>query len=227
MRLFRKAALTTAIASIALAAGTANATTMVGALGQFYHVSPTLTNFSIFDTLSALNTATQSGTFISTALNYGGNDGSTVASFLGKDGANYAGLDGPTALQDGIFVITGQLLVTGGVNTFRLHHDDAAQLTVGGQVVASGGNGLSDCCNDLFGSASFGSAGLVPFRLVYANTQYGGGQGQAYLTAYENNAVIEAAVPEPATWALMLLGFGMIGFAMRKRSNVRTTVSYA
>ena len=34
-------------------------------------------------------------------------------------------------------------------------------------------------------------------------------------------------VPEPATWALMLLGFGMVGFAMRKRSDVRTTVSYA
>ena len=36
-----------------------------------------------------------------------------------------------------------------------------------------------------------------------------------------------SAVPEPATWAMLLLGFGMIGFAMRKRSNVRTTVSYA
>ena len=34
-------------------------------------------------------------------------------------------------------------------------------------------------------------------------------------------------VPEPATWAMMLLGFGMIGFAMRKRSNVSTAVSYA
>ena len=35
------------------------------------------------------------------------------------------------------------------------------------------------------------------------------------------------AVPEPATWAMLLLGFGMIGFAMRKRPSVRTTVSYA
>ena len=34
------------------------------------------------------------------------------------------------------------------------------------------------------------------------------------------------AVPEPRTWAMMLVGFGMVGFAMRKR-NVRTTVSYA
>lgn len=30
------------------------------------------------------------------------------------------------------------------------------------------------------------------------------------------------AVPEPATWALMLLGFGMVGAGMRKRTNVRS-----
>jgi hypothetical protein len=36
-----------------------------------------------------------------------------------------------------------------------------------------------------------------------------------------------ASVPEPATWALMLLGFGLIGFAMRKRSSIRATVNYA
>jgi hypothetical protein len=35
------------------------------------------------------------------------------------------------------------------------------------------------------------------------------------------------SVPEPSTWALMLFGFGAIGFAMRKRSNVRTTIRYA
>jgi hypothetical protein len=33
-------------------------------------------------------------------------------------------------------------------------------------------------------------------------------------------------VPEPATWAMMMAGFGMIGFAMRSRRR-RTTVVYA
>jgi PEP-CTERM motif len=33
------------------------------------------------------------------------------------------------------------------------------------------------------------------------------------------------AVPEPGTWMLMLLGFGAIGFSMRRRKNVR--VSFA
>ena len=35
------------------------------------------------------------------------------------------------------------------------------------------------------------------------------------------------AVPEPATWALMLVGFGGVGFAMRHRRKVAVRVSYA
>ena len=32
---------------------------------------------------------------------------------------------------------------------------------------------------------------------------------------------LAAAVPEPATWALMLMGFGAVGYSMRRRSKVR------
>lgn len=36
------------------------------------------------------------------------------------------------------------------------------------------------------------------------------------------------AVPEPATWAMMIVGFGAVGGAMRRRkSKVTTTVAYA
>lgn len=35
------------------------------------------------------------------------------------------------------------------------------------------------------------------------------------------------AVPEPATWALMLLGFGFVGGAMRSKKRQKVTVSYA
>lgn len=34
------------------------------------------------------------------------------------------------------------------------------------------------------------------------------------------------AVPEPATWAMMLLGFGAVGYSMRKRRTV-TRITYA
>ncbi len=41
--------------------------------------------------------------------------------------------------------------------------------------------------------------------------------------SYRANVVIDA-IPEPSTWALMLAGFGMVGYAMRRR---RPRVVYA
>lgn len=42
-----------------------------------------------------------------------------------------------------------------------------------------------------------------------------------------DNLSVSGAVPEPATWALMIMGFGAVGGAMRRRAKVRTTVAYA
>jgi hypothetical protein len=43
-----------------------------------------------------------------------------------------------------------------------------------------------------------------------------------------NSAVVQdGAVPEPATWLLMILGFGAIGGAMRNRQRQNVTVRYA
>ena len=41
-------------------------------------------------------------------------------------------------------------------------------------------------------------------------------------TAFEANVVgtFAAAVPEPATWAMMIAGFGMVGFAARRRRGL-------
>lgn len=38
---------------------------------------------------------------------------------------------------------------------------------------------------------------------------------------------ISQAVPEPATWAMMLMGFGMIGFGLRSYQRKSTKVTYA
>jgi hypothetical protein len=35
----------------------------------------------------------------------------------------------------------------------------------------------------------------------------------------------QSAVPEPATWAFMLVGFGAVGYSMRKRPNAQTQLA--
>lgn len=53
--------------------------------------------------------------------------------------------------------------------------------------------------------------------------------GQVNDTFYSNNggafSVSVAAIPEPETWALMLVGFGAIGSALRRRQKVSVSFS--
>lgn len=41
-----------------------------------------------------------------------------------------------------------------------------------------------------------------------------------------NSISVAAAVPEPATWALMMAGFGILGFGLRRRTSAGTRVSF-
>jgi hypothetical protein len=56
---------------------------------------------------------------------------------------------------------------------------------------------------------------LVVNGLSRGNGAYG---GQATFTP------VNSAVPEPATWAMMIMGFGVVGYAMRRR---RTAVRFS
>ncbi|MBL9069908.1 MAG: PEPxxWA-CTERM sorting domain-containing protein [Sphingopyxis sp.] len=48
-----------------------------------------------------------------------------------------------------------------------------------------------------------------------------------FRTTSVSSEVLQSAVPEPATWATMLLGFGLIGGGMRYRRRQRVRVTYA
>jgi uncharacterized protein YfaP (DUF2135 family) len=98
------------------------------------------------------------------------------------------------------------------------------QLFTGGSIVAGVYSGGS-LVNSIPGSSNSLtlSTALVPntnYTLVYsgtlgANTTPGNISG---------NGAFAVTVPEPATWALMLLGFGGMGMAMRRR---RRTTAFA
>jgi hypothetical protein len=74
--------------------------------------------------------------------------------------------------------------------------------------------------NGAFTSTSFGESVRVG-AIEAAGTPSGDGPptGDGVLTIFPASA---AAVPEPATWALMLLGFGRVGIALRRRAVVAT-----
>lgn len=78
-----------------------------------------------------------------------------------------------------------------------------------------------------FYGADIGSTGKITtgtFGSIY-NVTAGLNGGAATGTGNIATTTV-GAVPEPSTWAMMIIGFGALGMAMRRR-RVRTTVSYA
>ena len=69
-----------------------------------------------------------------------------------------------------------------------------------------------------------GYTSSTPFTTVTFNGTVGDGFG---IDNVSFSSAVTAAVPEPGTWALMLTGFGAVGFTMRRRQKVVTQVSYA
>ncbi len=66
--------------------------------------------------------------------------------------------------------------------------------------------------------------------ILGADCQPSGHEGYLFLDGFgavTPPPVVDGAVPEPATWATMILGFGAIGGAMRRRKRPAVGVSYA
>ena len=76
-------------------------------------------------------------------------------------------------------------------------------------------NGLSGL-NSWANTGSYANSGgfFDNYRFTFTGTtQYFGNAAPQ-----SNSEVPPAPIPEPATWALMILGFGLVGLAMRRKS---------
>jgi hypothetical protein len=72
---------------------------------------------------------------------------------------------------------------------------------------------------------SYGLTFGVPFGDFAAGLNSSWGEFSGYAPVYRNRAWIEglvagAFVPEPATWAMMIIGFGAVGFAARRKDRM-------
>ncbi|WP_232474085.1 PEPxxWA-CTERM sorting domain-containing protein [Sphingomonas sp. MA1305] len=93
-------------------------------------------------------------------------------------------------------------------------------------VTVTGYNGLTQVFSETFDTLissptlhSFNAVPITSFSFVSPNSQV--------VIDNLNLSPATAAVPEPATWALMILGMGAVGFAMRRRKTVNMTVRFA
>jgi len=94
----------------------------------------------------------------------------------------------------------------------------------------------SPTLNRFLGGSSFTSGGSVYSLAEFSFRRYlgdavseftatPGGDPNDYAGNFRIDSAI-AAVPEPATWAMMIFGMGMVGFTLRRRTNVHASVRY-
>lgn len=78
--------------------------------------------------------------------------------------------------------------------------------------------GRSDCCS---------SRDLFSYSLLDAgNNVVASGLLDARNANHSASVTLASAVPEPATWAMMMVGFGVLGFGLRRRNAADSRVSF-
>ena len=188
-------------------------------------------------------------------LNFGGNDvfnapmeGTAASSFLQDAAANYAlGVQKLNDLGVRNILITGfpvasdpflnrsieadgylttslaNLSLAGDTTLYRFNYLDffgrvqsdpaslgLPALDLGTTCIAAGAQ-ASDC------AGIFSFDGTHPTAAVQS----------ALFRDINSQFALTAAVPEPATWAMMMIGFGLVGSAMRRRQKVTMRVRFA
>ena len=148
----------------------------------------------------------------------GTGDDDSLSNFLGVPSGyttslstDFSGLGNHALFLDGYLNIA-----TAGTYNIGTASDDASYLYLDGNLVVDNGG---DHGLQFAGSNIFLTAGAHAIRIF--QEENGGGTG---LTAYlDGNALsggflsTTGGVPEPASWAMLIAGFGLTGAAMRRR----------
>jgi hypothetical protein len=147
-------------------------------------------------------------------ISIGDSSSQTLGDFLASGGAfaiteNIAGSLAQIA-NNTLFNFTGTVSVTTG-QVFSVAHDDGLTLTIGSQLVIDAPGPTSP--DTTFGTYT-GPSGNFAFQLVYGECC----GGPAVLEIDLPFAAV-TSVPEPSTWAMMILGFGGVGFMAYRRKR--------
>jgi hypothetical protein len=139
---------------------------------------------------------------------------------------NYAGLDYVLLQFSRPVSLTSAFLTAKGYPVFGQPVKDA-------DAVFSYGNTAATSLGNIVSSVPSSTTILGTLRTVATAGQTGkfwaiaaSGTDRTF-DAFKIGKITVSAVPEPATWAMMIIGFGAIGMAMRSRRAKTAKVSYA
>lgn len=205
-----------AVAAIAMLPSAANAAEFVN--GSFEAGVPA----GSFTTVAGGNSSSITGwTVIGNSVDYIG------SYWTAQNGARSIDLNGGAqgGIQQTFDTLAG---VQYNVTFWLAGNADGAPITKNVLVNADGGTG---------GLFSFNSTGTSKANMGWSKYTYNflaagptttlsfaSQDAGAFGAALDNVSV--AAVPEPATWALMLIGFAGVGFSMRRRLSTERSVRY-
>lgn len=104
----------------------------------------------------------------------------------------------------------------------------ATQTRLGFIFDGNGSNGIALESNAYNGYSGLTSFATTAGSVYYSAASFDTTEGRINITGFTGGTFGATAVPEPATWAMMLLGFGMVGFGLRRRqaSKVTTRVAF-
>jgi hypothetical protein len=77
---------------------------------------------------------------------------------------------------------------------------------------------------DFIANATFVTAGAAPETFDFVGGNFIGAAGPSFGGHFDYAKAVGTAVPEPASWALMVAGFALTGAALRRRGDIRFTV---
>lgn len=134
----------------------------------------------------------------------------------GQEGLQFAALQGTGSLSQS-FTASATTLLLSWLNAGRPYFggydgDQSYQVLLDGVAIGSFSttSGQSFTAQNLtIGNLTTGSSHTLTYQGLVSRDE----------TAFIDKVSLTAAVPEPATWAMMIGGFGMLGFAARRRTH--------
>lgn len=150
-----------------------------------------------------------------------GGDPGTILNQTGNFGVDARSGTDFLAYNDSVGTNDGRLIFSSAASDFSIYAG-------GGRGDGSYTADFFDSGNNLLGSqtvnVTLGSYGLLSFAGPVSFVNISSDQSFWVLDDLSFNA---GAVPEPATWAFMIFGFGAIGGAMRRQRKANVKISYA